>query len=175
MLCTMTPYSLTLQQAFSKITPPLLGRASPQDGNTFAVDFNLTESTQQNQPITKALFQRLTQCWEPSAELPDSISPYISGHELHTQFIANPTDSSQVLKLMRTQWGYILQARNLSHSTFMEGYGATGLCHTEGEFTTNLRQFSASWQFGSNSFSAVMPASKGSVGSIYVPRFAGEG
>lgn len=96
----------------------------PQDGNVAAIIFNLTLSGHQARTITTNLSARLSSYGSSAPELPGSISPFIGSLELIAQFTANPHNSSSALALLRTQWGYMLEA--FSNSTLIEGYGADG-------------------------------------------------
>lgn len=53
----------------------------PQDANSFAVLFNLTNATQANS-ISKGLQKNWNDIGPVAPELPDTISPFISGFEV---------------------------------------------------------------------------------------------
>ena len=96
----------------------------PQDGNALALLFNLTESSSQATLLSSAL----TRNWSPigplSPELPDTISPFISGIELLAHFAAN--QPSRSLELTLRLWGYMLDAPQFTGSTLVEGMSANG-------------------------------------------------
>jgi hypothetical protein len=96
----------------------------PQDGNSFAVQFNLTASSEQARNITHALSTRWNQYGAVSQELPNTISPFVTSHELYAHFIADQSNSTLPLSLIRNQWGYMLHT--FSNSSTIEGYGADG-------------------------------------------------
>ncbi|KAF2114840.1 Six-hairpin glycosidase-like protein [Lophiotrema nucula] len=96
----------------------------PQDGNSFAVRYNLTLSSDQNVRIADALSQRWTSFGAPSAELRGYISPFATSHEVFAQFDARPGEPGPALDLIRTQWGFMLH--EFSNETCIEGYGADG-------------------------------------------------
>lgn len=96
----------------------------PQDGNAFAIRYNLTFSRSQSVLISNKLSKRWTSFGAPSAELRGYISPFATSHELLAQFAARPGDAGPALELMRTQWGYMLRA--FSNETCVEGYGVDG-------------------------------------------------
>lgn len=96
----------------------------PQDGNVAAINFNLTSSPAQALAIAEKLSNRLTRYGNPAPELPGSISPFIGSQELRAQFAASPANATRALALLRTQWGYMLNA--FSNTTFIEGYYADG-------------------------------------------------
>ncbi|KAJ9648948.1 hypothetical protein H2199_000861 [Coniosporium tulheliwenetii] len=94
----------------------------PQDGNVAAINFNLTNSRAQALTIVENLSRRLTQYGSPAPELPGSISAFVGSQELRAQFTASPATATRALALLRTQWGYMLNA--FSNSTSVEGYSA---------------------------------------------------
>lgn len=99
----------------------------PQDGNSWAVVANLTLNPSQVSSISEGLSGRWTPYGAPAPEAADAISPFISGFELQTHFLAENT--SAALDLMRLQWGYMLNDPRMTNSTFIEGYSTTGELH----------------------------------------------
>jgi hypothetical protein len=99
----------------------------PQDGNAWAVVANLTLNSTQNSRISQSLAERWTPYGAPAPEAADAISPFISGFELQTHFLAGNT--SAALALMRLQWGFMLDDPRMTNSTFIEGYSTTGELH----------------------------------------------
>ncbi|KAI2484518.1 Bacterial alpha-L-rhamnosidase domain containing protein [Pyrenophora tritici-repentis] len=99
----------------------------PQDGNSWAVVANLTLNATQNALISSRLNSRWTPYGAPAPEADDSISPFISGFELQTHFLAQNT--SAALALMRLQWGFMMDDPRMTNSTFIEGYSTTGQLH----------------------------------------------
>lgn len=99
----------------------------PQDGNSWAVVANLTVNSTQVQRISSALADRWTPYGAPALEAADAISPFISGFELQTHFLAENTTAA--LDLMRLQWGFMLDDPRMTNSTFIEGYSTTGELH----------------------------------------------
>jgi hypothetical protein len=99
----------------------------PQDGNAWAVVANLTANSTQNSRISQSLVERWTPYGAPAPEADDAISPFISGFELQTHFLAGNTTAA--LALMRLQWGFMLDDPRMTNSTFMEGYSTTGELH----------------------------------------------
>lgn len=100
---------------------------TPQDGNSWAVVANLTNNAEQIQRISNNLAQRWTAYGAPAPEAADAISPFISGFELQSHFLAQNT--SAALALMRLQWGFMLDDPRMTNSTFIEGYSTTGELH----------------------------------------------
>jgi hypothetical protein len=99
----------------------------PQDGNAWAVVANLTQSATQISRISEGLAQRWTPYGAPAPEAKDAISPFISGFELQTHFLAS--NVSAALDLIRLQWGFMLDDPRMTNSTFIEGYSTTGELH----------------------------------------------
>jgi hypothetical protein len=100
---------------------------TPQDGNSWAVVSNLTLNTSQSASISSHLTSRWTRYGAPALEAADAISPFISGFELQTHFLAN--NATAALDLMRLQWGFMLDDPRMTNSTFIEGYSSTGELH----------------------------------------------
>ncbi|KAL6709102.1 hypothetical protein ACN47E_001918 [Coniothyrium glycines] len=99
----------------------------PQDGNSWAVVANLTLNSSQVTSISEKLTGRWTPYGAPALEAADAISPFISGFELQTHFLA--ANTSAALALMRLQWGFMLDDPRMTNSTFIEGYSTTGELH----------------------------------------------
>lgn len=99
----------------------------PQDGNSWAVVSNITLNSSQIESISTNLADRWTPYGAPAPEAADAISPFISGFELQTHFLADNTTNA--LGLMRLQWGFMLDDPRMTNSTFIEGYSTTGVLH----------------------------------------------
>lgn len=99
----------------------------PQDGNAWAVVANITLNATQSALVSSSLASRWTPYGAPAPEAADAISPFISGFELQTHFLAQNT--SAALALMRLQWGFMLDDPRMTNSTFIEGYSTTGKLH----------------------------------------------
>jgi hypothetical protein len=54
----------------------------PQDANSFAVVFNLTDSPDKNKRVSEGLQKNWNALGPVAPELPDTISPFISGFEV---------------------------------------------------------------------------------------------
>lgn len=100
---------------------------TPQDGNSWAVVSNLTLNSSQVESISSKLAERWTPYGAPAPEAADAISPFISGFELQTHFLAENTTAA--LGLMRLQWGFMIDDPRMTNSTFIEGYSTTGELH----------------------------------------------
>ncbi|KAK0212653.1 glycoside hydrolase family 78 protein [Desarmillaria ectypa] len=96
----------------------------PQDGNSLAVLYNVTENTSQNVAISEGL----TSFWTPigplSPELNDTIIPFVGGFEVQAHFVAG--QGERALDLLRQEWGYMLYTNISVKSTLLEGYTANG-------------------------------------------------
>ncbi|KIJ59431.1 glycoside hydrolase family 78 protein [Hydnomerulius pinastri MD-312] len=96
----------------------------PEDANSYAVLYNLTQTPQQNTQISDGLTNFWTPIGPVTPELADTIIPFIGGFELQAHFIAG--NGSRALDLMRREWGYIHYTNLSVHSTFLEGFTANG-------------------------------------------------
>ncbi|KUI68226.1 hypothetical protein VM1G_03896 [Cytospora mali] len=100
---------------------------TPQDGNSFAVLSNLTDSKIQIAAISKNLQARWGTYGAPAPEVesdPATISPFATGFELQAHLVAG--NAVAALDLMRLQWGFMLDDPRMTNSTFIEGYSADG-------------------------------------------------
>ena len=59
----------------------------PQDGNSLAVFFNLTETFAQKESISKGLTRNWVELGAVGPELPDTVAPFVSGFEVCPCFI----------------------------------------------------------------------------------------
>jgi hypothetical protein len=101
---------------------------NPQDGNAWAVKANITDSPDKVSNISSNLQSRWTPFGAPAPETADAISPFISGFELETHFLAGET--TRGLDLIRLMWAdFMLDDPRMTNSTFVEGYSTTGDIH----------------------------------------------
>lgn len=96
----------------------------PQDGNCWAVVSNLTDSEEKNTAISQGLAARWGDYGAPAVEADDAVSPFISGFELEMHLDAGNVTAA--LGLMRLMWGYMLDYKYMTNSTFIEGYAFDG-------------------------------------------------
>lgn len=113
----------------------------PQDANSFAVLFNLTTSDQASS-ISAGLAKNWNDLGPIAPELPDTISPFISGFEVRLT-LANDSKNVKLMKvklqahflsgnddramdLLRREWGYMLYTNISVQSTLLEGFTANG-------------------------------------------------
>lgn len=100
----------------------------PQDGNSWAVKANLTQSQSQSARISSELRSRRGPFGDPAPEAGSStITPFIGGFELQAHYLAG--HGSTALDLIRRQWGFMLQDRRMTGSSFIEGYSTDGSLH----------------------------------------------
>ncbi|KIY53443.1 Six-hairpin glycosidase, partial [Fistulina hepatica ATCC 64428] len=104
----------------------------PQDGNSLAVLFNLTETTEQSKNVSEGLTQFWTDIGPLCPELPDTIIPFIGGFEVKAHFVAG--EGERALDLLRSEWGYMLYSNITTRSTFIEGYTADGSLGYRGNY-----------------------------------------
>lgn len=62
----------------------------PQDGNSLAVLFNLTDSVEQAQSVSAGLTQNWTPIGPVTPELADTIIPFVGGFEVRCAAISFP-------------------------------------------------------------------------------------
>ena len=60
----------------------------PQDGNSLAVLFNLTESMEQAAAVSEGLTRYWNEIGSVSPELPDTVAPFIGGFEIGNCFLS---------------------------------------------------------------------------------------
>jgi len=99
----------------------------PQDGNSWAVVSNLTDSPAKNTAISAGLAARWTPYGAPAVEAANAVSPFISGFELHMHILAGNVTAA--LDLLRLEWGFMLDDPRMTNSTFIEGYQDDGVLH----------------------------------------------
>ncbi|KAI3402130.1 hypothetical protein diail_59 [Diaporthe ilicicola] len=100
---------------------------TPQDGNSFAVLGNLTETDAKKASIIRNLQGRWGTYGAPAPEVnskPATVSPFATGFELEAHLVAG--NAAGALDLMRLQWGFMLDDPRMTNSTFIEGYSADG-------------------------------------------------
>jgi len=97
---------------------------TPQDANSFAILFNVTMNQSQAEMISEGLTRNWVDLGPVPPELPDNISPFISGFELQAHFVAG--NDSRAFDLLHREWGYILTTNISVQSTLLEGLTANG-------------------------------------------------
>ncbi|KAF8893321.1 glycoside hydrolase family 78 protein [Infundibulicybe gibba] len=96
----------------------------PQDGNSLAILFNLTNTAAQITAISEGLTTFWTDIGPLSPELNDTIIPFIGGFEVQAHFIAG--EGERALDLLHREWGYMLYTNLSVQSTLLEGFTANG-------------------------------------------------
>jgi hypothetical protein len=96
----------------------------PQDGNSLAVWFGLTNSRSQAARVLLYLKSNWNRYGATAPEWNGDISPFPGSMEVYARFAAD--DNAGALALIRREWGYMLTSPLGTHSTFWEGYHANG-------------------------------------------------
>ncbi|MFC5827343.1 MGH1-like glycoside hydrolase domain-containing protein [Nonomuraea insulae] len=96
----------------------------PQDGNSLAVWYGLTDSTAKSRTIVSRLATRWGIYGPITPEWGGNISPFAGGMELNAHFAAN--DDHTALAQIRRTWGHMLNSGIGTKSTFWEGIRADG-------------------------------------------------
>ena len=96
----------------------------PQDANSLALLFNVTDSATKASNISSLLTVNWTPIGPVTPELPDNISPFITSFEIGAHLAVR--EAQRTLDLIRTAWGFIINNKNSTESTLLEGYLANG-------------------------------------------------
>jgi alpha-L-rhamnosidase-like protein len=104
----------------------------PQDGNSLAVWFGLTDSPAKATSIALQLGTRWNAFGATTPEWGGGVHPFIGGMEVHAHFTAN--DDFTALAQIRRTWGYMLDSPIGTRSTFWEGINADGSLAYGGSF-----------------------------------------
>ncbi|KAG6820732.1 hypothetical protein H0H93_012378 [Arthromyces matolae] len=101
----------------------------PQDGNSLAVLFNVTNNTTQNAAISRGLTSLWTDIGPLSPELNDTIIPFVGGFEIQAHFIAGQGERALDLLRRGEESRYqakICTANDIVQSTLLEGFTRNG-------------------------------------------------
>ncbi|KAH9919649.1 Six-hairpin glycosidase [Fomitopsis serialis] len=96
----------------------------PQDANSLAIFFNITETAEQVASISDGLTKNWGMYGSIAPELPDTVAPFIGGFELQAHFIAG--NDARAMDLLHREWGYMLYTPISVQSTLLEGYTGNG-------------------------------------------------
>ncbi|KAF8493309.1 Six-hairpin glycosidase [Gautieria morchelliformis] len=96
----------------------------PQDANSFALLYNLTLNSSQAQRISEGLTKNWNDLGPVAPELPDTISPFITGFELQAHFTSGQDE--RALDLLQRTWGYMLTTNLSVESSLLEGFTGNG-------------------------------------------------
>ncbi|KAK6338861.1 hypothetical protein TWF696_009668 [Orbilia brochopaga] len=110
----------------------------PQDGNSWAIFAEGLVSNAQAKIISRNLRKRWNQFGAPAVEMPNTISPFASSFELIAHCYAG--EHQTAVDLIRRMWGYMLDGKGMTNSTFLEGFTIDG----------NIK-YPAYWASGRNS------------------------
>ncbi|KAJ8091938.1 hypothetical protein PM082_024173 [Marasmius tenuissimus] len=97
---------------------------APQDANSLAVLYNLTREESWKSRVSQGLMKNWRNLGPEPPELPDTISPFISGFELQAHFEAD--QPQRALDLLHRTWGYMLYTNLSVESTLLEGFTVNG-------------------------------------------------
>ncbi|MEA5360425.1 hypothetical protein VA596_12840 [Amycolatopsis sp., V23-08] len=96
----------------------------PQDGNSLAVWYGLTDSPSKATTVVRALSTRWNAFGATTPEWGGGVHPFSGGMEVQAHFAAN--DDFTALAQIRRTWGYMLDSPVGTKSTFWEGINADG-------------------------------------------------
>ncbi|MFC1434032.1 trehalase family glycosidase [Streptacidiphilus sp. N1-3] len=97
----------------------------PQDGNSLAVWYGLTDSAAKSTAVAHALAARWNNYGAASPEKDGgAIGTFPGSMEVQAHFVAG--DDTDALTLIRREWGYMLNSPNGTGSTFWEGFRSDG-------------------------------------------------
>jgi len=96
----------------------------PQDGNSLAVWYGLTDTTAKNTSIVQRLAQRWNAYGATTPEWGGGVHPFPGSMEVLAHFTAN--DDNTALAQIRRTWGYMLDSPLGTKSTMWEGISASG-------------------------------------------------
>jgi hypothetical protein len=96
----------------------------PQDGNSLAVWYGLTDSAAKNTSIVQRLAGRWNAFGATTPEWNNDVHPFPGGMEVHARFIAG--DDNTALAQIRRTWGHMLDSPIGTRSTMWEGIRADG-------------------------------------------------
>ena len=96
----------------------------PQDGNSLALLYNLTLNDTQAAAISAGLERNWNSIGPITPELPNTISPFVSGLELLAHFRVGEVNRG--FTLLRRLWGFLIDGPEFTGSTLVEGITANG-------------------------------------------------
>lgn len=96
----------------------------PQDGNSLAVWYNVTDTAAKAQSILSNLRSNWNSLGSETPEWNNNISPFPGSMEVMARFQAD--DDQNALALIRNEWGYMIDDPKGTGSTMWEGYTSGG-------------------------------------------------
>lgn len=96
----------------------------PQDGNSWSIFAEGLVDADQAKIISDQLKKRWNEFGAPAVEMHDTISPFASSFELIAHCYAG--EHERAVELMRRMWGYMLDGKGMTNSTFLEGFTVNG-------------------------------------------------
>jgi hypothetical protein len=112
----------------------------PQDGNSLAIWFNITNSETQSKSVSDYLASNWGAFGSQSPEWHNKIGTFPGSMEVHAHMAAGQADRAHAL--IRLQWGYMLNYPFGTKSTFWEGYNADGSFAYQGIYMSNSHGWS---------------------------------
>ncbi|MGW6933554.1 alpha-L-rhamnosidase-related protein [Lentzea sp. NPDC054927] len=113
----------------------------PQDGNSMAVWFGLTDTTAKNASVARTLSANWTDIGAVTPELPGLVGTFTGSMELTAHLVAN--NDTDALALMRREWGFMLNSPNGTNSTFWESFNHDGTPYYNNSFVSAAHGWSA--------------------------------
>jgi hypothetical protein len=106
----------------------------PQDGNSLAVWYGLTDSQAKNTAITTALDARRNEygALTPEKNSGGAIGTFPGSMEVQAHLVAG--DDTSALAMIRREWGYMLTTPTGTNSTFWEGFQYDGTFDYGGQY-----------------------------------------
>lgn len=126
--------------AYVNVFAPARGEAGeatpmyPQDGNSLAVWFNVTNATTSG-AVSAYLASNWGQYGAQTPEWNNDIGTFPGSMEVYAHMAAG--NSTRALEMIRLQWGYMLSYPNSTNSTFWEGYHKDGTFAYQGIYMSN--------------------------------------
>ncbi|KAL0486728.1 hypothetical protein AKO1_001581 [Acrasis kona] len=111
----------------------------PQDGNSLAVIYEIANLTQ-SQSISDQLEKNWNQFGSRCVEKNNNINGFPSSIEVHAHYKAKKTE--RALNLIRRQWGYQLNSKLSTNSTFWEGMKENGEFDYSGSYMSHAHGWS---------------------------------
>ncbi|KAI0075162.1 glycoside hydrolase family 78 protein [Panus rudis PR-1116 ss-1] len=126
---------------------------TPQDGNSLALLYNLTNSSSQASSISGGLTKNWNEIGAIAPELPDTIAPFIGSFEIQAHFESG--NDLRAMDLLRREWGYMLYTNLSVQSSLLEGYTSNGSLYYRSDqgynFDSSYTSHAHGWSTGPTS------------------------
>jgi hypothetical protein len=110
------------------------GTLYPQDGNSLAIWFGLTDTRDKDVRIAQALAGRWNALGAVTPEFPGLVGTFPGSMEVDAHLTAG--DDVNALDLMRREWGYMLDSPAGTNSTFWESFNYDGSFYYNDSFVS---------------------------------------